>query len=117
MSSEVQARPAAPRGGRGSGRGSRGGFAGRGGARSQNRAAATNGDSKHDGDSLASLEDEGEIGQLKKLYGPKTGPIKEMFPEWSDVDILFALHETEGDENLTVTRIAEGKPLPLPACV
>jgi hypothetical protein len=32
-----------------------------------------------------------------------------MFPDWSDVDILFALQETEGDESLAVTRIAEGK--------
>lgn len=60
-------------------------------------------------DSLDALEDEGEIGQLKQRYGPKTALIKEMFPDWSDVDILFALQETDGDENLTVTRIAEGK--------
>ncbi len=98
------------RGGRGSGRGGRGGFSGRGGPRNQNRSA-TNGDSKHDdADGLSALEDEGEIGQLKKLYGPKTSVIKEMFPDWSDVDILFALQETDGDENVTVTRIAEGEP-------
>ncbi|CAK7224692.1 RNAPII degradation factor [Sporothrix bragantina] len=101
MSSEVQSRPAAARGGRGATRGGRGGFAGRGSTR------RANGDAKND-DSLASLEDEGEIGQLKKLYGAKTTLIREMFPDWSEVDILFALRETDGDENLTVTRIAEG---------
>ncbi|KLU87328.1 hypothetical protein MAPG_06329 [Magnaporthiopsis poae ATCC 64411] len=103
MSSEVQSRPAASRG-RGAGRGGRGGYS-RGGARQQVRSP--NGDSKHF-DSLDSVEDEGEIGELKKRYGSKTSLIKEMFPDWSDVDILFALHETDGDENLTVTRIAEG---------
>lgn len=104
--SEVTSRPAATRG-RGVGRGGRGGFSSRGGARGASRTT-TNGDSKHEPDSLPTLEDEGEIGDLKKLYGSKTGLIKEMFPDWSDVDILFALRETDGDENLTVTRIAEG---------
>ncbi|KAK3294552.1 uncharacterized protein B0H64DRAFT_475996 [Chaetomium fimeti] len=106
--SEVQSRPSAPRG-RGSGRGGRGGFATRGGGRTGARPAATNGDSKHDTDSsLPTLEDEGEIGQLKQQYGGKVAVIKEMFPDWSSVDILFALQETDGDENLAVTRIAEG---------
>ncbi|KAG7287608.1 hypothetical protein NEMBOFW57_007120 [Staphylotrichum longicolle] len=105
--SEVQSRPAAPRG-RGSGRGGRGGFATRGGGRAGARPAA-NGDSKHDTDSsLPTFEDEGEVGQLKQQYGAKVEVIKEMFPDWSEVDILFALRETDGDENLTVTRIAEG---------
>ncbi|KAK4146056.1 uncharacterized protein C8A04DRAFT_26218 [Dichotomopilus funicola] len=105
--SEVQTRPAAPRG-RGSGRGGRGGFATRGGGRAGTRPSA-NGDSKHDTDSsLPTLEDEGDVGQLKQQYGSKVAVIKEMFPDWSSVDILFALQETDGDENLTVTRIAEG---------
>ena len=107
--SEVQSRPAAPRG-RGSGRGGRGGFASRGSGRSGARPA-TNGDSKHDTESssLPTLEDEGEIGRLKKLYGSKVAGIKELFPDWSEVDILFALQETDGDENLASTRILEGK--------
>lgn len=117
--SEVQSRPGASRG-RGSGRGGRGGgLSTRGGGRAGNRAPATNGDdSKHDTDSsLPTLEDEGEVGQLNKQYGTKVAVIKEMFPDWSDVDILFALRETDGDENLTVTRIAEGKPVHLfPRC-
>lgn len=105
--SEVQSRPVASRG-RGSGRGGRGGgFATRGGVRAGTR---TNGDSKHDTDSsLPTLEDEGEIGQLKKQYGSKVAGIKEMFPDWSEVDILYALQETDGDENLAGDRIAEGK--------
>lgn len=49
------------------------------------------------------------MSELRKLYGPKTGVIREMFPDWSEVDVLFALQETNGDENEAVTRIAEGK--------
>jgi hypothetical protein len=106
--SEVTSRPPAPARGRGSGRGARGGFSNRGG-RAASRGHATNGDKDGPTDSTTlSTEDEGEIGQLRKQYGSKTGLIKEMFPDWSEVDILFALYETEGDENLTVTRIAEG---------
>ncbi|KAK0645759.1 hypothetical protein B0T16DRAFT_457752 [Cercophora newfieldiana] len=106
--SEVLSRPAAR--GRGSGRGGRGGgHSTRGGSRIASRTAVPNGDSKHDTDSaLPTLEDEGEIGQLKKQYGSKVGPIKEIYPDWSDVDILYALQETEGDENLAVARIVEG---------
>lgn len=105
--SEAQSRPVASRG-RGSGRGGRGGgFATRGGVRAGTR---TNGDSKHDTETtLPALEDEGEIGQLKKQYGGKVAGIKEMFPDWSEIDILYALQETEGDENLAGDRIAEGK--------
>ena len=102
MSAELQSRPAASRGGRGATRGGRGGFAGR------NSTRRTNGETKHE-DSLDSLEDEGEIGQLKKLYGDKTPIVKEMFPDWSEVDILFALRETDGDVEHTVTSIAEGE--------
>lgn len=102
--SEVQSRPVAARG-RGSGRGGRGGLSTRGGR----SATRSNGDSQESSSSsLPSVEDEGEIGQLKKQYGSKVAIIKEMFPDWSDVDVLFALNETDGDESLAVTRIAEG---------
>lgn len=98
--SEVLTRPSASRG-RGSGRGGRGGFAGRGGRR-------TNGDNKVD-ESLGAFDDDGgDVGELRKQYGGKTSVIREMFPDWSEVDVLFALQETNGDENEAVTRIAEG---------
>jgi len=100
--SEVQSRPAAPRG-RGSARGGRGGFSrgGRGG-----RSHTTNGEKT---DTSASIEDEGEVGQLKKQYGSKVTTIKEMFPEWTDEDVVFALQETNGDLETAVDRITDGK--------
>ncbi|GKT63232.1 RNA PolII degradation factor DEF1 [Colletotrichum tofieldiae] len=102
--SEVQTRPAASRG-RGSGRGGRGGFASRGG-RTSVRPNGDKFDSKNDADDA--FEDQGELGELKKQYGSKAPLIKELFPDWSEQDILYALQETDGDENLAVTRIAEG---------
>lgn len=101
--SEVASRSSASRG-RGSGRGGRGGFAGRGGRR-------PNGDKldQKTTDAPAAFEDEGDVGELRKLYGDKTSIIREMFPDWSEVDVLFALEETKGDQEEAVTRIAEGE--------
>lgn len=104
--SEVQSRPAAPRG-RGSARGGRGGFSARGGRTA--RGHATNGE-KADYTASTSIEDDGEVGQLKKKYGSKVTTIKEMFPDWTDEDIVFALQETNGDLETTVERITDGKP-------
>ncbi|KAJ6790241.1 hypothetical protein PWT90_06849 [Aphanocladium album] len=98
--SEVTSRSSASRG-RGSGRGGRGGFAGRGGRR-------PNGDKADHSDSPAAFDDDGDLGELRKLYGDKTSVIREMFPDWSEADVLFALQETNGDQSEAVTRIAEG---------
>lgn len=103
--SEVQSRPAAPRG-RGSARGGRGGYSSRGGR--GGRGHATNGD-KPEATLAPSIEDEGEVGQLKRFYGTKVSTIKEMFPDWTDEDIVFALQETDGDLETTVDRITDGK--------
>ena len=102
--SEVQSRPATTRGRGGSAR-SRGGFSGRGRPRGGH---ATNGD-KCDTTTAAPIENDGEVGQLKKQYGDRVSTIKEMFPHWTDEDIVFALQETDGDLMTTVDRITEGK--------
>jgi hypothetical protein len=101
--SEVQSRPAASRG-RGSARGGRGGFSSRGGR--GGRSHTTNGDKPDT--TAASTEEDGEVGQLKKQYGSRVGTIKEMFPDWTDEDIVFALQETDGDLETTVDRITDG---------
>ena len=54
------------------------------------------------------IEDQGEIGQLKKQYAPQLNTIREMFPDWTGEDIVFALHETGGDLESTIERISEG---------
>jgi len=102
--SEVKARPSGPRG-RGSGRGGRGAFSSRGG-RTSNRP--TNGETPDISETIP-IEDEGELGELKKHYASKLDVIKEMFPDWTDEDIVFALQETDGDLESTIDRISEGK--------
>lgn len=108
--SDVQTRPAAARGRGSAARGGRGGTA-RGGGRNSSRSGAnTNGHSKHDSElnALPSLEEGGEIADLNKMHGSKLPILKEMFPDWSEVDLLYALKETDGDEVLTIERITEG---------
>lgn len=101
--SEVTTRPGASRG-RGSSRGGRGGFSNRGGRSS----GKPNGDAT-DAPTPSAFDEDGDIAELRKLYGSKIAPIKDMFQGWSDVDILYALQEADGDENLAVERIAHGK--------
>lgn len=102
--SEATTRLGASRG-RGASRGGRGGFSNRGGRSS----IKPNGEST-DAATPSAFDEDSDIVELRKLYGSKVEPIKDMFQGWSDVDILYALQETDGDENLTVERIAHGKP-------
>lgn len=102
--SEIEAR-APPTRGRSSMRGGRGGF-GRGGARGGRKAP--NGTS-HDAMSIdESLDDQGELGEMKKKYSSELGMLKDMFPDWTDVDLVFALDEADGDLPSTVDMITEG---------
>lgn len=102
--SEVRSRLSAPRG-RGSGRGGRGGHSSRGGRGS---ARTTNGDMSG---SLQATdpEDAGELGELKRMYSSKLSTIKEMFPDWTDEDVVYALQETDGNLEATIDRISEGE--------
>jgi hypothetical protein len=99
--SEIQSRPAASRG-RGSARGGRGAFRpSRGGA--ARNAGHSNGDT-HD-----NIDDQSELGQLKKRYGSKLATLAEMFTELNAEDILFELQENSGDLEITAAKISEGQ--------
>lgn len=101
--SEVQSRPAPAQRGRGSARGGRGGsFGARSGGFVARGARPTNGFQADD------LEEQGEVGQLLKKYANELGPLKEMFPDWTSADIVYALEENEGDVQMTAEKISEG---------
>ena len=55
------------------------------------------------------VEENAEIAQLKKQYGGKVSMIKEMFPTWTDEDAVLALKECDGDLEVAVERITDGK--------
>lgn len=98
---EVQSRASAR--GRGSTRG-RGGFSGRGGRSSAHSRNATATSVPVE----PSLDEQGELGQLKKQYLEQVATVKEVFPDWTDDDIVFALQETNGDVQTLIERISEG---------
>lgn len=105
--SEVTSRPVpvpAPARGRGGGRGGRGGSAR--GSRGRDRPNGTYKDTPAAADEVA---DEGELGEMKKQYSSQLPMLKELFSDWTDVDLLFALQETDGDLESTIERISEGE--------
>jgi hypothetical protein len=101
--SEAISRPAQPRG-RGAGRG------GRGGARGSTRGRGVNGTYKDTSpEEVDDFEDQGELGEMKKQYSSQLPMLKELFEDWNEVDLLFALQETDGDLESTIDRISEGQ--------
>jgi len=102
--SEVQSRPSAPRG-RSSARGGRGGYSSRGGRGGSRSAKA---DTTENVAPTPSYEDEGEIGQLKKKYASNLPTLKELFPDWTEDDLVFALEDSNGDLESAIERITEG---------
>lgn len=99
--SEVQSRPSASRG-RVSARGGRGGYSsrgGRGGSRSTKPDVTE-----------PTYDDEGELGQMKKKYSDTLPLLKELFPDWTDEDLVFALEDADGDLEQAIDRISEGTP-------
>ncbi|KAF2859913.1 hypothetical protein K470DRAFT_258436 [Piedraia hortae CBS 480.64] len=90
--------------GRSTARGGRGGH-GRGGPRGSRRT--TNG--SREATSLeAPVEEEGEIGEMKRKYHNDLPILKDMFPDWTDDDLVFALQECHGDLSDTVDKITRG---------
>ncbi|EGP89787.1 uncharacterized protein MYCGRDRAFT_107910 [Zymoseptoria tritici IPO323] len=96
-----------PSRGRSSARGGRGGF-GRGGPRGgRNQANGT----ANDNATLEeeSLEEQGALGEMKKKYFVELGMLKDMFPTWTDTDLVFALEEADGDLPSCVDKITQGQ--------
>lgn len=87
--------PTAPR--RGGRRGGGSGFSRGGKSSSVINAAA------------AQPDDTEEVRKLRAKYADKLGLLREMFPDWTDEDLLFSLQEAGGEMELVVGRISEGK--------
>lgn len=57
----------------------------------------------------SSLDETTEFKALRVKYSASLKTLNEMFPDWSDVDLLSALKETDGSLEMTIAHIAEGK--------
>ena len=100
--SDTQSRPAVARG-RGSSYRGRGGYSSRGG-----RGGSRIPKSEEQENLPPAAEDQGETGLLKKKYGSKVASLKEIFPDWTDDDLVFALDETNGELEGAINGITEG---------
>ncbi|CAI2165008.1 16949_t:CDS:2 [Funneliformis geosporum] len=49
-----------------------------------------------------------EVKHLKSLYKKELSTLQELFPNWTEADLLFALQEVKGELEATITRITEG---------
>ncbi|KAF2872213.1 hypothetical protein BDV95DRAFT_38868 [Massariosphaeria phaeospora] len=97
--SEAQSRP--PRG-RSSARGGRGAH----GSRGPRGSKQTNGDNA--ASNIDTSADQGELGELKRRYLAQLTTLKELFPDWTDVDLVLAVEESDGDLQATIEKISEG---------
>ncbi|KAF1920863.1 hypothetical protein BDU57DRAFT_509331 [Ampelomyces quisqualis] len=95
--SEVQSRPAR---GRSSARGGRGSYASRG-PRKQ-----TGGDGASA--AMDTSAEAGELAELKKRYQGQLSMLKELFPDWTDADLVLAIEDSDGDLERTIEKISEG---------
>lgn len=93
--SDIQSRPAR---GRTTARGGRGGPAGSRGPRSN----------KQENASSDTSAEQGELAELKRRYSSQLSTLKEMFPDWSDADLVMAIEESDGDLQSVVENISEG---------
>lgn len=55
------------------------------------------------------LDDQGELGDMKKRYASELSLMRDVFPDWTDVDLVFALEEANGDIEVAIERIASGQ--------
>ena len=58
-------------------------------------------------------EDAEEVAELKIRYAQQLKTLKEVFPDWTVEDLVFALQEVDGDLPMATDRIAGGSLLHL----
>ena len=50
-----------------------------------------------------------ELRALRRKYSDRLSTLKEMFPSWTDEDLLSVLSDVNGSLEIAVGRISEGK--------
>ncbi|KAF2016322.1 hypothetical protein BU24DRAFT_199183 [Aaosphaeria arxii CBS 175.79] len=96
--SDIQSRPVRGR------TTTRGGGRGGLGSRGPRSSKQANGDLS----SVDTSANEGELGELKRRYQSQLSTLKEVFPDWTDADLVLAIEESDGDLSATIEKISEG---------
>ena len=58
------------------------------------------------------FDEQGELGNMKKTYSTQLSFMRDMFPDWTDDDLVFAIAEADGDVQIVIDRITQGASLP-----
>ncbi|PWA01730.1 hypothetical protein BB558_002146 [Smittium angustum] len=58
--------------------------------------------------SLSGLSQADHTIELKRKYNSQISTLAEVFPNWSEPDLIYALEEAEGDLEITIARITDG---------
>lgn len=93
--------------GRGANR-ARGGFRGRGSSRAH-FAKGSSSQSVSTPGFEDDTEEDSEVTEMRKKYGDSVKMLQEIYPDWTQVDLLYTLREASGDIETAVTRISDGK--------
>ena len=59
--------------------------------------------------SMKQSSEQSDLKKLKSKYASQLSTLRELFADWSDEDLLFAIQEVDGDLDLAIDRISEGK--------
>jgi hypothetical protein len=109
--SDIDSRPVASRG-RSSTRGARASHP-RGPPRQTQTSSTANSSSVQFDDAF---DEQGELGNMKKTYSTQLSFMRDMFPDWTDDDLVFAIAEADGDVQIVIDRITQGALLPVMLC-
>ncbi|KAG9672497.1 hypothetical protein KCU99_g536, partial [Aureobasidium melanogenum] len=101
--SDFDSRPVASRG-RSSTRGGRASHP-RGAPRQSQTSSNANSSSVQFDDAF---DEQGELGNMKKTYSTQLSFMRDMFPDWTDDDLVFAIAEADGDVQIVIDRITQG---------
>jgi len=55
------------------------------------------------------LSESEELRALRRKYSDRLSTLKEMFPSWTDEDLLSVLNDVNGSLEIAVGRISEGE--------
>lgn len=56
----------------------------------------------------SNLNESEELRALRRKYSDRLSTLKEMFPSWTDEDLLSVLNDVSGSLEIAVGRISEG---------
>ncbi|KAJ1952833.1 RNAPII degradation factor, partial [Linderina pennispora] len=74
----------------------------------QSSFSSSRGKFPRSGNARSSADESSEFKALRSKYSSSLKTLREMFPDWSDADLIYALQEADGNLEITIAHIAEG---------